>query len=166
MPRWQNSGRSSSAAFIISRLTSKQGSANLCSTGLGGGGGGGGGQSRENCKEVAKVAHLIFSGEWGNVDPILAEIPREILPANVVYYDLAKSPEKYVKSTRRRLHVSLSAIKTFLGTAYTVLEMLEKGVEWRKSFGDDRKAFQQCSVGGAVPNQSSEGKEQDLLFSP
>ncbi len=102
-----------------------------------------------------------FLGEWRDMDPSLAETLRKILPAEIekcsVYYDLAKSPGKYVDSTRRICNAMGKECKVHLLPSRrswvpchikfdteSILEMFipyKRRMEWRKSFGEDKKAL-------------------------
>lgn len=61
--------------------------------------------SREKCKEAERVTRLAFLGEWGDIDLRLVKTLRKILPAEIekcsIFYDLEKSPGKYMASTKR-----------------------------------------------------------------
>lgn len=119
--------------------------------------GGGTGKRREASNVVASA----FSGDWENIEPCLANTLRKVLPNEIekgsVHYDLKKSPGKYVACTKRLCKEMGDDCKIqFLPSRrswipchvkfYTenVLQMLgpyKSRLEWRRRFGEDRKAF-------------------------
>ena len=111
--------------------------------------------------EASKVVESVFSGNWENIEPTLENSLRKVLPADIekgnIYYDLKKSPGKYVACTKRlckamgedcKIHF-LPSRRSWVPChvkfdTESVLQMFttnRRRMEWRRSFGEDRIAF-------------------------
>lgn len=134
--------------------------------------------------EASKAVASAFSNDWENMEPRLRNTLRKVLPDEIekgsISYDLKKSPGKYVACTKQICKILGNDCKMqFLPSrrswvpchvkfdTESILQMFtpsKRRLEWRRSFGEDRKAFNDSVWGTILKCKKVESKSRNFSF--